>query len=73
MNLSKQILQLRNLTPTVPSLASLDKTQKCGAKEFRGKVDDDLAKFEYWLLNMKIVFIEYICTPEDYLSVLCRC
>lgn len=28
---------------------SIDKIQKCRAEEFRGKVDDDPARDEYWL------------------------
>lgn len=45
----------------------IDKIQKFRAEEFRGKVDVDPAKAEYWLVSTRRVFKELMCIPEDYL------
>lgn len=44
---------------------SIDKILKCKAEEFRGKMDVDPARAEYWLENTQQVFAELMCTPED--------
>ena len=57
----------QNPLPTTIISPSVDKIQKCGGEEFRGKVYDDLANAKYWLMNTKSVFAELMCTPKDCL------
>ncbi|KAA3480831.1 DNA/RNA polymerases superfamily protein [Gossypium australe] len=56
----------QNLVAVTINRMSVDKVQKCRAEEFKGKVDDDPAKVENWLMNTKRVFAELMCTPEDF-------
>ncbi|XP_016684140.1 uncharacterized protein [Gossypium hirsutum] len=67
-------------TPVVPSVAPpppsitesskyllLEKLRKHGAEKFRGKIDDDPVKAEYWLQSIMRVFKEMVCSSDDYL------
>ncbi|KAA3462245.1 Hexaprenyldihydroxybenzoate methyltransferase, mitochondrial-like protein [Gossypium australe] len=49
------------------SYARIDKIHKCGAEEFRGKINDDPARANYWLENTLMVLDELLCSTEDYL------
>ncbi|KAG8499496.1 hypothetical protein CXB51_005958 [Gossypium anomalum] len=61
-------------TPAAPPLIDesskrtpIEKLRKFGAKEFRGRSDDDPVKAEYWLKSLERVFKQMMCSPEDYL------
>lgn len=56
-----------NLVLMTVSRLSVDKVRKCEAKEFKGKIEDDLEKVEYWLVNTKRVFMELMFTLKDCL------
>ncbi|KHG11693.1 Hexaprenyldihydroxybenzoate methyltransferase, mitochondrial -like protein [Gossypium arboreum] len=45
----------------------IGKLRKYGAEEFRGRLEDDSVKAEYWLQNTIKVFEEMACSPNDYL------
>ncbi|XP_016737830.1 uncharacterized protein [Gossypium hirsutum] len=60
-------LDVPNPVPVMVNRVFIDKIKKYGAEEFRGTINDDLSKAEYWILNTKRVFVELLCTPEDCL------
>lgn len=64
---SSRPLQPSSSNPSKEKRVTIDIVRKCEAIEFRGNVNDDLAKVEYWLEHTQRILDETLCSPEDFL------